>query len=264
MPRAYDDGVILTRLRRHPLPIRSEFELTLVLAYALPAAVLEPLLLPGLTLDRFGDVGFVAVALVQTRNLRPAFLPKQIGLDFFLAGYRIFTRYRFEGRELRGLQILRSQTDSRIMTFFGNLLTHYNYRRAAVEVTRGEERLAIAIRGTQPHSDLEVVANLAEEATLPATSVFPDWKTARRFAGPLPFTFDHEAETNSIVRIEGVRQKWTPRPVNVEVRRMDFFGQPAFAASTPLLASAFYLANVPYIWRQGVLAPLDEEERAHG
>jgi hypothetical protein len=262
--RAYDDRVILTRLRRHPLPIRSEFELTLVLTYALPAPVLEPLLLPGLTLDRFGDVGFVAVALVQTRNLRPAFLPKQLGLDFFLGGYRIFTRYRTEGRELRGLQILRSQTDSRIMTFFGNLLTHYNYRRAAVEVTKSEERLAIAIHGTEPHSDLEVVANLAEETTLPATSVFSDWKTARRFAGPLPFTFDHEAETNSIVRIEGVRQKWMPRPVNVDVKRMDFFGQPAFASATPLLASAFYLADVPYLWRQGVLAPLDEEERAHG
>jgi hypothetical protein len=237
---------MLTRLRRHPLPIRSEFEFTLVLTYALPAKVLEPLLLPGLTLDRFGDFGFVAVALVQTRNLRPAFLPARLGLDFFLAGYRIFTRHE----HLRGLQILRSQTDSRIMTFFGNLLTHYNYRRTAVAIERTNERLAIAMDG------LEVVADLENEGVLPEGSPFPDWKTARHFAGPLPFTFDHEAETNSIVKIEGVRQEWKPRPVNVRVRRMDFFQQPAFASATPVLASAFHLTDVPYLWRRGVVSPL--------
>ena len=239
---------MLTRLRRHPIPIRSEFEFTLVLTYALPAAILEPMLLPGLTLDRFGNLGFVAVALVQTRNMRPAFLPARLGLDFFLAGYRIFTRHE----NLRGLQILRSQTDSRIMTFFGNLLTHYNYRRTPVAIERTSERLSISVDG------LEVVADLVSDGVLPHGSPFPDWKTARHFAGPLPFTFDHEAETNSIVKIEGVRQEWKPRPVNVDVRRIDFFQQSAFASSAPVLASAFHLANVPYLWRRGIVTPLEK------
>jgi hypothetical protein len=253
--------LLRTRIRRHPIPIRSHFDLTLVLTYALPAAVLEPLLLPGLTLDRYGDLGFVAVALVQTRKLRPAFLPAAVGLDFFLAGYRIFTRYDTGERQLRGLQILRSQTDSRIMTFFGNLLTHYNYRRAAVSVARTPEQLEISIRGREPYSDLHVVAKTVRgaEASLPPGSPFPDWKTARRFAGPLPFTFDHEKETGSIVRIEGVRQEWKPHPVEVDVRRIDFFGQPAFAGSAPMLASAFHLENVPYLWRRGVVSPLPDE-----
>lgn len=93
-----------------------------------------------------------------------------------------------------------------------------------------------------------------------------DLRAARRGAGAassagpgarqLPFTFDHERETGSIVRIEGVRQKWTPRPVHVDVRRIDFFRQEAFAAATPALASAFYLESVPYLWRRGVVSPL--------
>jgi len=246
--------VIRTRLRRHPIPIRSHFDFALVLTYALPANVLEPLLLPGLELDRFGDDGFVAVALVQTRDLRPAVLPAFIGLDFFLAGYRIFTRYDAGERKLRGLQILRSRTDSRIMTFFGNLLTHYNYSRARVDVKRNDGQLAIAMG-----DELDVVADLTREATLPAASPFANWKTARRYAGPLPFTFDHERETNSIVRIEGVRQEWKPRPVHVDVRRIEFFNQPAFANTTPVLASAFYFEDIPYLWRRGVAAPLDAD-----
>lgn len=245
--------MIRTRLRRHPIPIRSHFELALVLTYALPASVLEPLLLPGLTLDRSGGVGFVAVALVQTRNLRPAFLPAKLGLDFFLAGYRIFTRYRIGDRQLRGLQILRSQTDSWIMTFFGNVLTHYNYRRSPVAVVRTRDTLSIEL------DDLAVVADLGTAAALPLGSPFPDWKSARRFAGPLPFTFDHEPETNSIVRIEGVRREWKPRPVSVEVKRIGFFDQPAFESSGPVLASAFYFEDIPYLWRRGIVAPLDRE-----
>jgi hypothetical protein len=46
----------------------------------------------------------------------------------------------------------------------------------------------------------------------------------------------------------------------VDVRRLDFFAQPAFATVTPVLASAFYYEDVPYLWRRGVVAPLD----AHG
>jgi hypothetical protein len=45
--------------------------------------------------------------------------------------------------------------------------------------------------------------------------------------------------------------------VNVDVLRIEFFDQPAFAASRPALASAFYLEDVPYLWRRGVVAPLE-------
>lgn len=80
-----------------------------MLAYALPAEVLKPLLAPGLKLDTYGDLGFLAIALVETRALRPAFLPEALGLNFFLAGYRIFTRYQTpSGRSIgeAGLEVV--------------------------------------------------------------------------------------------------------------------------------------------------------------
>src|SRR5262245_1457495 len=102
---------MLHRLKRHPFPVAAHFEHCLVLAYMLPRETLTPLLPPGLELDLFEDYGFVAIAMVQTRRLRPAFLPEVFGQDFFLTGYRIFARYTTpEGRCLRGLRILRSDT----------------------------------------------------------------------------------------------------------------------------------------------------------
>src|ERR1035441_5733477 len=76
-------------LQRHTLPIKAQLRASLVLAYAIPADVLRPMLAPGLALDTYGDVGFLAIALVETRDLRPAFLPAGLGLNFFLAGYQI-------------------------------------------------------------------------------------------------------------------------------------------------------------------------------
>ena len=73
---------MLYRLRRHALPIKAHFRTSLVLAYAVPAPILRPLLPAGLTLDTYGDFGFLAIALVETRDLRPSFVPARLGMSF--------------------------------------------------------------------------------------------------------------------------------------------------------------------------------------
>lgn len=239
-------------LQRHAFAIKAQLTASLVLAYALPSKVLEPLLPPGLKLDTYGDFGFLAIALVETRALRPAFLPESFGMDFFLAGYRIFTRYQTpSGRTLRGLRILRSDTDRRSMEVFGNLLTHYGYERSRCEVTRSETTYAVKVSSPAATADLHVEADISEEAVSPPRgSPFPDLREARKFAGPLPFTFDYERQMHSIIRVEGVRQEWKPRPVTVAVHRNTFLEQERFRGA--VLANAFYLENVPYAWKPGI------------
>ena len=245
---------MLHRLQRHAFPVKAHFRASLVLAYAVPAPVLQPLLPAGLTLDTFGDFGFLAIALVDTRQLRPAFLPAPLGMNFFLSGYRIFTRYRTtEGRTLRGLRILRSDTNSHLMQLFGNLLTHYRYERSEFRVHSTAQEYEIQVTRPSGNADLHVVADLsAATAALPAGSPFADLKEARKFAGPLPFTFDYESQTHSIIRVEGVRQQWNPRPVPVVVHRNTFLEQEPFRSAGATLANAFYLEDVPYSWRPGI------------
>lgn len=251
---------MLHLLRRHPFPVVAHFRYSFVLTYALPRAALEPLLPPGLTLDAYGDWGFVAMAMVETERLRPAFLPRWLGQTFFLAGYRVFARYTTrEGKNLRGLRILRSEADRTLMVTAGNLLTHYNYHRVDVEAHQEGERLSVRVREPRGRRAtlLDVSAQVGQPAAgLPAGSPFPDWHVARRYAGPLPFTFDYEPETHSIIRIQGKREHWEPRPVAVDVRENMFFYRPdgPFAGSDvrPILASAFYVADIPYRWERGI------------
>jgi hypothetical protein len=241
-------------LQRHALPIKAQLRASLVLAYAFPAEVLTPLLGPGLRLDTYGDLGFLAIALVETRALRPAFLPAALGLNFVLAGYRIFTRYQTPaGRTLRGLRILRSDTDRRSMQVFGNLLTHYGYYRSRCDVRRSEKTYAVEVRTLKGDADLHVEADVSVDATSPPPgSPFPDLREARKFVGPLPFTFDYERQTHSIIRVEGVRRQWNPRPVSVIVHQNTFLEQDKFRSTGAVLANAFYLENVPYAWKPGI------------
>jgi hypothetical protein len=251
-------------LKRHPLPIQAHFRHSLVLTYALPRTVLEPLLAPGLELDTFGDLGFLAIALVQTQDLRPLGAPRALGQDFILSGYRIFSRFTTgRGRHLRGLRILRSDTNRWPMVLGGNLLTHYHYRKASVDWRDSPGTLDIRIQTPRAadgkgEADLEVHANLGG-AALPPGSPFASLEEARGFAGPLPFTFDYEAETHSIVVIKGVRKKWDPQPVDVTVRRCSFLEREPFAPAKPILANAFHIQNVPYHWERGRLEPLPPE-----
>lgn len=244
------------RLRRHPFPIKAHLDDCLTLTYALPAAILRRLLPRGLELDTVGGFGFIAVALVQARALRPAGLPAACGRDFFLAGYRVFARFKTQdGRTLRGLRILRSDTDRTAMIAGGNLLTHYNYHRCHAAIDGSANRLHVVVDTADVIGSLEITADLIDPS-LPAGSPFATVKDARRFAGPLPFTFDYEEETDAIVAIQATRTAWHPVPVAVDVKRLAFFDQPIFRGCTPVLAAAFHVKNIDYRWERGVRHPL--------
>lgn len=240
-------------LHRHPFPVHAFFRHSLVLTFAYPEELLQTLLPPGLTVDRYEGNGFLAIALVQTEALRPSGFPAWLGRDFFLSGYRIFSRYRRTGgKVLRGLRILRSYTDKRSMVWSGNLFTRYQYRHCRVTCQRDAQTLEYAITTPDAEANVTVRAHIDQAAGAPpAGSPFPDLKIARRFAGPLPFTFGYEEPTRTMVIVEGVREHWQPMPVRVESLRCTFLERPPFNAVPPRLANAFFIENIPYRWKRG-------------
>jgi Uncharacterized conserved protein (COG2071) len=249
---------MLHLLKRHPFSVSAFFRQSLVLTYAFPSDLLRPLLPPGLALDTYGAYGFLAIAMVQAQRLRPSFLPAALGRDFFLSGYRIFARLANGAGSLRGLRILRSDTNHPWMVRAGNLLTHYQYRLCEAELNERPGELEWNIRTPRQEADLRVIAHIADEPSLlPAGSPFLNLKDARRFAGPLPYTFDYEPETHSIIRIQGVRREWHPKPIAVEVLQNTFLRQQPFRRATPILANAFRVHDVPYAWKRGIRTPLE-------
>jgi hypothetical protein len=238
---------MLALLKDHPFAVQAHFSSSLVLTFALPKEKLQPLIPECLTLDMLSNEhAFLAVAMVQTTDLRPKGFPSFLGSDFFLIGYRIFVRYtNNEGKRLRGLYILRSETDSKWMEYIGNLFTRYKYTTTDILQEREASHIAIS----SAHSGFNVKIEVEEEAILPADSPFIDWNEARRFAGPLPFTFSYDKVTKRVLIIEGVRQNWTPKAVNV--MQHDFPFLHAMGFDDARLANAFVIRDIPYSWKKG-------------
>jgi uncharacterized protein YqjF (DUF2071 family) len=240
---------MLSFLKDHPFAVEAFFESSLVFTYAIPKEQLQPMIPDCLQLDTLNDTwAFIAVAMVQTKALRPKGFPGILGNDFFLIGYRVFVRYTNQaGKRLRGLYILRSETDKKKMEFLGNTFTHYNYTTTDIRQKRhhniteiSSDKSAFAIRIEESES---------ENVALPAGSPFTDWKEARRFAGPLPFTFTVNKDKRQVLIIEGVRENWTPTPVKVIECNFSFLEK--MNLQNIKLANAFIIRNIPYYWKKG-------------
>ena len=236
-------------LKNHPFAVEAFFENSLVATFATPKANIEHLIPECMELDTFQDKwAFIAVAMVQTKDLRPKGFPRLFGNDFFLVGYRVFVRFTdTSGRSLRGLYILRSETNKYRMEFFGNILTHYKYTTTDINLhkqdgiaTISSHKSNLSMSFKEPSDD--------EQFALPADSPFADWKEARKFAGPLPYTFTYDDRDRTVLIVEGVRQNWKPVPVKVLNYNFPFLDE---LGTGFVLANTFLLRDVPYYWKKG-------------
>lgn len=236
-------------LKNHPFAVEAFFESSLVFTFAVPKEQVQRLIPECLTLDTFQDKwAFIAVAMVQTKSLRPRGFPPILGNDFFLIGYRIFVRFHNRaGKNLRGLYILRSETDKKKMEFLGNIFTHYRYTTTDIRQIRQNSMTEII--SNKSGFRVQIDDSGDDEMPLPPGSPFADWREARRFSGPLPFTFTWLPEENQVLIIEGVRENWKPQPVKVLQHHFSFIN--AFGFDTARLANAFIIRDIPYYWKRG-------------
>lgn len=230
------------------IAMQANLEQTLVLTFAVPAEELLNYVPEPLTLDIYDNKwAFLAVALVRTKHLRPKGFPKFLGRNFILVGYRIFVRYTTQkGKNLRGLYILGSATDSRLMEIMGNLLTNYHYKH--MDIQWEEKARQTLVQSSKQRLQIEFPMHI-HDPKLPVDSPFPDWKTARRYAGPLPFTFYINKENKEIHIVEGKRTDWIPNPIHIQHYQIGFLDD--YISGKKILASAFSITNIPYYWKKG-------------
>lgn len=229
---------------KHPFAVKAHFKFSLVLTFAYPIEVLKPLIPDHLDLSTYKDkYAFLAVAFVSTKHLRPKGVPKRLGKDFFLAGYRVFVEYKNQsGVKRRGLYILKSQTDKKLMMNSGNLLTYYNYEYLPLKLKLDDNDYYISADKISVHA-----SKLNPEALL-TNSIFDNFKEARRFAGPMPYTFSFDSKKQQMIVVKGIRNQWDPQPVNILNYQIPYLDN---LKEEPILANAFITENIDYEWTKG-------------
>jgi len=245
-------------LKNHPFAVEAHFNSSLVITFAVHREDIQGLIPECLELDTFQDKwAFIAVAMVQTNALRPKGFPEFLGNNFFLIGYRVFVRFtNQEGKNLRGLYILKSETNKKKMEFFGNIFTHYNY--TTTDITQVRQNGTTEITSVKSDFRIQISQPENNQVALPEDSPFTDWKEARRFAGPLPFTFTYNPADKNVLVIEGVRENWMPEPVKVLSQQFSFIHN--LKLKDVRLANAFVIHNIPYYWKKGKLERWNQKE----
>lgn len=245
-------------LKDHPFGVEAFFTNSWMLTFAIPKEKIQDLIPECLQLDVLNNKwAFITVAMVQTKNLRPKGFSKILGNNFFLIGYRVFVRYQSRsGRNLRGLFILKSETDKRIMQLLGNIFTHYNYTTTDINQVKKDD--SIEISSLRSNFKILIEYPQKENISLPGDSPFKDWKEARKFAGPLPFTFTYNPATKKILLIEGVRKNWNPIPIKILEYNFSFLNNMQLGEIK--LANAFRVENIPYYWKKGKIEKWKKEE----
>jgi hypothetical protein len=160
------------------------------------------------------------------------------------------------GKNLRGLYILKSETDKRKMEFMGNFFTHYNY--TTTDIHQIQQNGTTGIYSNKSGFNIRIENPGMEDVPLPSGSPFTDWKEARRFAGPLPFTFTYNPAGKEVLIIEGVRENWKPSPVKVIDQQFSFIDQ--LRLNDVRLANAFLIRNIPYYWKKGKIEQWTKKE----
>jgi len=239
---------MLAQLKDHPFSVEAYFDYSIVLTFAYPKEQLAHLLPECLELETYQDKwAFLAVAIVQTKGLRPKGFPSFLGNDFLLTGYRLFVKYTdIRGKRLRGLYILKSETDKKLMETLGSIFTRYKYSTTDIvqqysgsELLFNSDRSGFNIQLNRKNNDIN----------LPVSSPFADWKEARRFAGPLPFTFSYNAKSKMVLIVEGVRENWMPQPIQVISYSIPYLSINGLDSGA--LANAFIIDNIQYSWKKG-------------
>jgi uncharacterized protein YqjF (DUF2071 family) len=243
------------RLPKHPVPMRTMFRRCLLVNFAVDPDVMRRLLPPDIEPDLYEGDAYLSVVVAQMDKMRPAFVPRLLGVTYNQIVYRVVVRCGDE----RGVHFLRSDADNRPMAVLGNAFSSFRFHRSAIELAERGGRLELDVHTTSPvPAGIHATYAVADAGrSLPSTSAFPDLATATSWLVELFTAFAHSPGRSDIDVVRITRGAWEVQVVDDLRGRYDFLtsGRGPFPSGTARLDSVFFVGDVPYVWHRGERIP---------
>ena len=204
-------------MRKNPITMKGRIERCWLFTFRTPEAEARRILpRPLLSVTREG-CAFWNVVVCRVGAMRPRGVPGFLGMGYWHVAYRLYAR--FGGEE--GLYFVRSDCDSGFMAWMGNVVTDFNFHKAAIGVQEDREWLRISIDAPGALADATLRRGTAR---LPKHSVFPSIEEASAFLKykPRGFSIAKDGRVN-VVRIVRDEAAWRSRPVEIVSQRWAFF-----------------------------------------
>jgi uncharacterized protein DUF2071 len=237
------------RFPKHPFPVRTVFRRCLLVNFAVEPSLLAGALPPSIEPDVHKGRAFLSVVVGQMERMRPAGVPRALGITYNQIVYRAVVRCSGE----RGVHFLRSDADSRMMSAFGNLMSFFRFHRSLIAFRSHDGVLDLDVTtSSRIPGDIHATFTVgAPSSTLPGTSAFSTVEEAKHWLVELFVAFDRTPGSANIDLVRIRRGEWDVRVV--EDLRGDYGFMTAGAPFTPETArldSIFLVGDVPYYWHR--------------
>jgi uncharacterized protein YqjF (DUF2071 family) len=232
---------------KHPVPMRTVFRSCFLVNFAVDPHVMSRLLPPSIAPDLHRGESYLSIVIACLERMRPAFVPRGLGISFNQVVYRVVVRCNGE----RGVYFLRSDADSRLMCWGGNLLTFFRFHRARIASRQEGSRFHFdLLTAAGDGADIHATYDLARAGEiLPAASRFATLAEAKEFLVELYTAFAVDAEPPQVRCVHIERGDWDVRVVpDLRARYQFLQSGPLFSTQTTRLDSIFYVQDLPYYW----------------
>lgn len=221
--------------------------------YRMPEAEAHRLLPASLRPVTCRGSAFWHLVVCEVSALRPAGIPRALGMRYRHVAYRIHVRLG----QREGLYFLRSDCDSGLVSALGNAVTDFRFHPASIAIQdEGIRGTAIRVTGRDPQAAAEVLVDESKRPELAWDSPFATVKEAadRLQYPPLGISIGARSDTGrragrqraTTVAIRRDERLWRQRPVSVPFAHWSFLdGRQA----EPELA--FRVSPIDYEWSRG-------------
>jgi hypothetical protein len=246
-----------------PLTMNGRLSECLLLSYRTPARTVRDLVPPCMELVTRDGWAFWNVVACTVESMRPAGVPRALGVSYHHVAYRLLVKAKTAGGEtLRGLYFVRSDADSRLISKFGNAMTDFRFHPAAVEMSRaddnGSELLTVSVRGPGEDGKGDALARVLAprgdgngETVPPLGSPFRSAAEAAEFLKycPLGLSVDLDGRFLRLAEVVRDEKAWLERPVRVIEAHWPFLRE--LGQDQLQLERATRVAPIDYKWRLG-------------
>jgi hypothetical protein len=204
--------------------------------------------LPGKFRPKLQDGKAIAgICLIRLEELRPRFLPSEVGLSSENAAHRVAVLWDEDGSTQEGVFIPRRDSNSPVNRLIGGRLFPGEHHEASFTVCETVQNIHLSMESADGDVAVRIRCRLAD--SLPASSVFPSLPDASRFfeKGSLGYSLTHDGN-----RLDGLRlatDQWAVRPLDVsEVYSSYFSDTDRFPPGSVEFDHALLMQNVVHEW----------------
>lgn len=225
-------------MRRNFVTMLGEIDRCWLIALRADLREVREVLPPELEPVTFGGYAFLNVVVSHLRYMRPAPLPKWMGMAYWHVAYRVYVSFTPPGEEpVEGLYFLRSDASSPLMVKMGNLLTDFQFHRASIAAT------SVTLTVASQAAPLDAV--LSDSPLLAQGSPFPDIATAADFLRYKPAGISVNAEDVDVMRITRDESRWRYR-----LRGLESWNLPYLARFKPVPEAVYEVDPIQYRWNR--------------